>query len=72
MDFNVAKQTDGTHFQMFTKGAGTLSFAAPERLSDESCYDERVDVWAIGIVVYMLLVGQHPFECEGSTALLIS
>ena len=40
---------------------GTLAYAAPERMGF-SPYTEKVDMWAAGIVLYMLLVGRHPFE----------
>jgi len=33
VDFNVAKQVTQEDELMFTPGAGTLAFAAPERLS---------------------------------------
>jgi len=68
VDFNVAKKIeDGENFIMYTKQAGTLAFAAPERLRDNSVYSEKVDIWAAGIVLYMLLMGNHPFESNGST-----
>uniref|UniRef100_K3X6A6 Protein kinase domain-containing protein n=1 Tax=Globisporangium ultimum (strain ATCC 200006 / CBS 805.95 / DAOM BR144) TaxID=431595 RepID=K3X6A6_GLOUD len=28
-------------------------------------YDESVDIWAIGIIMYELLVGKPPFEAPG-------
>ncbi len=33
---------------------------APELL--EGNYDEKVDVWTVGIITYMLLCGERPFE----------
>ena len=39
---------------------GTVYYTAPEVFDGE--YDERCDVWSIGIIVYMLLVGHAPFE----------
>lgn len=71
VDFNVAKKVnEGDNFVMFTKSAGTLAFTAPERLRDNCVYTEKVDMWAMGIVLFMLLVGSHPFESNGSTAKL--
>ena len=61
------KIPEGDDFLMFTRAAGAVAFAAPERLSENSVYTEKVDMWAAGIVLYMLLVGSHPFECEGVT-----
>lgn len=59
---------------MYTPGAGTLAFAAPERLTHhDKGYTESVDVWAAGILLVMLLTGQHPFSqaMNGQTAALI-
>lgn len=41
--------------------AGTLAFMAPEMLSSDGSYGEKVDVWAIGCILYLLITGQHPF-----------
>jgi hypothetical protein len=72
VDFNVAKQVrDGENFVLFTKSAGSMAFAAPERLRDNLVYDEKVDLWAAGIVLFMLLVGHHPFDGEGSISKLV-
>lgn len=77
VDFNVAKKVEGPEdspLKMSTHTAGTLSFAAPERLSTdpENSYTEKVDIWSAGIVLVMLLTGQHPFAdvIESSSALM--
>lgn len=42
---------------------GTPSYMAPELWSrDETMYDSSVDMWAIGVVTYMLLSGKRPFQ----------
>lgn len=28
------------------------------------CYNEKIDVWGVGILAYELLVGKSPFEKE--------
>lgn len=47
---------------------GKISYLAPEQLRGERM-DARVDVFATGILLYLLTVGQHPFRCasEGAT-----
>jgi len=38
-----------------------LAFAAPERLG-AGVYTTKIDMWAAGIVLYMLVCGNYPFE----------
>ena len=39
-----------------------MQFRAPE--VNRQIYDERCDVWSIGILMYMLLSGTAPFDGE--------
>lgn len=41
--------------------SGTLDYAAPEILRGERYYGKEQDVWAFGVVAYVLLVGECPF-----------
>jgi serine/threonine protein kinase len=43
-----------------TKVCGTTYSAAPEVFRQS--YDERCDVWSLGVVAYILLCGRRPFE----------
>lgn len=61
-----------TEFKMYTCSAGTLAFAAPERIFDRHIYTEKVDMWAAGLLLFMLLTGHHPFDMEGSSVNLCS
>ena len=54
-DFNVARERTGENFRMLTK-TGTLAFSAPEILMP-GFYDEKVDVWSAGTVLYTMLSG---------------
>ena len=44
---------------------GTLSYVAPEILLEEP-YNSKVDLWAIGILAYLLLAGFLPFDSDVS------
>ena len=41
--------------------AGSIVTMAPEILESTSAHDFRSDIWSIGIVMYQLLFGTHPF-----------
>jgi calcium-dependent protein kinase len=43
---------------------GSPPFMAPEMVSGH--YDERVDLWSVGAVLYMMLCGELPFEGDRS------
>ncbi|GJM23183.1 MAG: hypothetical protein DHS20C15_30980 [Planctomycetota bacterium] len=46
---------------------GTLAHASPEQLSgDPDEVDERTDVHGLGVLLYRLLAGRHPFPTDGS------
>jgi calcium/calmodulin-dependent protein kinase I len=40
---------------------GTLEYTAPEIINNQS-YDARVDIWSLGVILYMLLCGTQPFQ----------
>lgn len=40
---------------MMTK-TGTVAFSAPE-IFTQKFYDEKVDIWSAGVVLYMMLSG---------------
>lgn len=41
--------------------AGTAYFISPELLS-KTGYNEKVDIWALGVTIYFLLTGEYPFK----------
>lgn len=40
---------------------GSLAFMAPELLKVNSTYDGTIDSWALGVILYELLVFKSPF-----------
>lgn len=47
-------------YQYARDAVGTLKYAAPEVLSDLP-YREMIDVWGLGLILYILLSGDMPF-----------
>ena len=44
------------------KICGTPNYLAPETIDKEKSYSYEIDIWALGIIVYYLLVGYSPFH----------
>ncbi len=68
LDFGIAKLVrpgvDGTASAVTQSGAviGTPAYMAPEQLFGERDLDYRVDVWALGVILYEVLVGERPVD----------
>jgi serine/threonine protein kinase/SAM-dependent methyltransferase len=43
-----------------TRVCGTIRYMAPEMIVQQN-YDHRVDLWGLGLIVYEMMVGKHPF-----------
>jgi len=58
IDFGFAKVWHGQ--TMLSKACGSLHYVAPEVLG--RAYGEKADLWSLGVIVYMLLLGSPPFH----------
>lgn len=60
-DFGFAQHMcKGTKLKGF---CGTAFYVAPE-ICREVGYDEKVDVWSVGVILFQLLSGQLPFDVD--------
>ncbi|CAB9506229.1 MAP kinase-activated protein kinase 2 (Fragment) [Seminavis robusta] len=48
--------------QPLTKACGTPSTIAPEVLADNPSYNQSVDLWGVGCIIYSLLSGHPPYK----------
>ena len=62
-DFGLAVELDHGSEPSWYGFAGTPGYLSPEVLKREA-YHKPVDVWACGVILYILLVGYPPFWDE--------
>lgn len=61
-DFGLAKLIEAIPFDVTRGPVGTYPYMSPEQCWDERTVDERTDIYALGIVLYELVVGALPFR----------
>ncbi len=60
-DFGLSAKYEQFIFKSIDAQIGTLVFMAPEQLVSKKLYSRSVDIFAAGIIMYMLLTGGlHP------------
>jgi len=70
VDFGLAHVSDET--ATLTHGvAGTLGYMAPEQALNRGV-DQRVDIWALGVVLAEMLTGHNPFQRDSLPATLLA
>ena len=58
--------------KQMTKEIATLNWRAPEVILDNLTYNQGVDMWSIGVVIYECLTGLLPFEGKTEMEYLIN
>jgi len=67
-DFGFAKSFGGDTGEKLMTSCGSPGYVAPEILTAES-YDKSVDMWSVGVILYILLSGYPPFYADSAPAL---
>lgn len=58
IDFGMSKFLSST--SKLETDCGTLDFIAPEIFNEDS-YNEKCDIWSVGVAAFLLASGQFPF-----------
>src|SRR5262249_17356047 len=69
LDFGLAKLARQGGVTRTGIVLGTVAYMAPEQITGGEI-DPRVDVWALGVVLYEMLTGKHPFARSEESAIL--
>ena len=74
MDFGVSKLGGGGDISQLTGTGvliGTPVYMAPEQIEGARDIDQRIDVYALGVVIYEMLAGRSPFAGAGDFSTLL-
>jgi len=61
-DFGISKELEAT-LHMCNTFVGTLSYMSPERMENKQ-YSFSSDIWSIGMVVFEMATGLHPYNAS--------
>lgn len=79
LDFGLAKAVEESpmtesRYEMTAAGEfmGTFAYASPEQVSgNPDLVDTRTDVYALGVILYEMILGQRPYRVTGSIAQMV-
>ncbi|HEX5719018.1 MAG TPA: protein kinase [Thermoanaerobaculia bacterium] len=69
MDFGIARAAGSGHLTRTGLLVGTLRYMAPEQIQGEEA-DHRVDIYALGTVLYQTITGRSPFDGKSDYAII--
>ena len=63
IDFGMASQKNNNSLTM---KCGTLQYMAPEILTDNSYQGDKADLFAVGVILFMIVSGRPPYVSKAS------
>ncbi|MCA9085118.1 MAG: serine/threonine protein kinase [Planctomycetaceae bacterium] len=70
-DFGIARDNEATALTAAGKTVGTYAYMAPEQIQTSYPITGKTDLYALGCVLYEVLVGETPFQSENPMDMLL-
>jgi len=71
LDFGLAQTAQSTKLTRMGSTLGTVAYMSPEQARGEEV-DARTDLWALGVTLYEMIAGRHPFGGDYEQAVVYS
>ena len=68
-DYGSSKRLLSLSKGLCNSNIGTLSYMAPEILKRQE-YNYKIDLWSLGVIIYLLYFGKPPYSAETEIALI--
>lgn len=70
MDFGIVKMMENVGHTASGVIMGTMAYMAPEQIRGEKI-DHRIDIYALGVILFEILIGQKPFDGESTVTTMM-
>lgn len=70
-DFGIARDTEATALTAAGKTVGTYAYMAPEQIQAGLPITRKTDLYALGCLLYEVIVGETPFQSENPMDMLM-
>ena len=71
LDFGLAKLKGASKLTADSIALGTAFYMSPEQLKGET-FDHRIDIWSLGIMMYLMTTGELPFAGDTPMEIIYS